>query len=797
MDAPRGSVEFEESNEIERRRRIYGPDVVPVPESVGRSGWASSTVRHPPRRAAELTLTLGVLAAVFAAMLPLLRVVRPSLWLLGAIVIVFAVLAAGFIARRYRLPTVAVSLIEVLIWVVFMMLVFLRATGLVWVIPTPETIRVLSGLLPAAAGEIADGAAPLDAGLPLSMLIVGGTGLMVIIIDYVVLTARMPLLAAMGLIAVWLIPPIAVPGDVDIIAFVLLAAAILFLIRSDISAREEPRRREYTRTAGVPAIAIGIAAISVVVTLVAVPMLTPPVARVGSAAIDGGSRIDTTLRLGEDLRRSREVEDLLVRTSAPSAQYLRYATVSRFEGEEWERDRVSTVDLDSDEAFGGVAVDDEIRLTEYVTTVEVVNLASFWVPVPYPAVAVRGLQGRWSAAPDNRTVRSDAGTIPGQSYEVVTTVPQPTREQIRDRSAGATDQPGETTGLPADIPPIVGDLAAQVTAETSNDYDALIALQTWFRSPEFSYSLDAPVEDDFAGSGAQVVGQFLEKREGYCIHFASAFALMARTLNMPSRIVEGYLPGRSTSDAVQRETVYSVSSHQRHAWPEVHFEGIGWIAFEPTPGLGVPTSYSPAASVPGVADEATPTAPAPSASSSLGTGRPPDDPDGGQSGGDVQATSVAVNPLPVLTLTLGILFALAIPALIRELRRRQMLTAARRGDAGAAWRTVQDVAIDLRIDVPASETARTFGTRLAQQHGAPAAEMRRLIGAIERTSYAPAGAHADAQGGAIADAAIAVRAEMLADVAGPRRLLVLLVPRSLIVQPGSHYATSGANARAR
>ena len=82
------------------------------------------------------------------------------------------------------------------------------------------------------------------------------------------------------------------------------------------------------------------------------------------------------------------------------------------------------MDLDSHEAFGGVAVDDEIRLTEYVTTVEVLDLASRRLPVPYPAVAVNGLRGRWSAAPYNRTVLSAAGTTQGQSYEVVTAVPR-------------------------------------------------------------------------------------------------------------------------------------------------------------------------------------------------------------------------------------------------------------------------------------------------------------------------------------------------------------------------------------
>ena len=126
-----------------------------------------------------------------------------------------------------------------------------------------------------------------------------------------------------------------------------------------------------------------------------------------------------------------------------------------------------------------------------------------------------------------------------------------------------------------------------------------------------------------------------------------------------------------------------------------------------------------------------------------------------------------------------------------------MLASARSGDAAAAWLAVQDAAIDLGIDVPASETPRTLGTRLVEQHGAPAAEMSLLISAIERASYAPGGKHAFWQGDAIADAATTVRAAMLASVDTPRRLLALLVPRSLIVRPGSVYAGSGATARAR
>ncbi|MET0861684.1 MAG: DUF3488 and transglutaminase-like domain-containing protein [Microbacterium sp.] len=752
---------------------------------------------RPGRRKADLSLTIGVLVAVFAALLPLMRVVRPSSWLLGSILLCVAVLAAGFLARRYRLPAIAVTLVEAAVWVIFMTFVFLRDTALLWLFPTPETVRSIPGLISAAGEEIAVGAAPLDASLALTLLIVGGTGLLAIIVDHVVLTARMPLLAAIGLIAVSLIPSIAVPGEVDVMAFVLLAAAILFLMRTETRSREAPLEREATRTAGVPATALGIGAVAVVVALVAAPLLPQPTVRAGAGSIGSGPGIDATLQLGDDLRRPREVEVLLVRSDAPTPPYLRATTLSQFDGAVWQPDNVRTVPLDGEVGLGGVPVGDDVRLAEYVTTVEVTNLASPWLPVSYPAVSVNGLRGEWSAVPYNRTVISQAATTQGQSYEVVSNVPRPTLEQIRATEAGGPDQRDGTTTVPEGLDPIVSELAAQVTAGTENDYDALVALQSWFRSSEFRYSLDAPVEDGFDGSGIDAVAEFLRQREGYCIHYASAFALMARTLNMPSRIVVGYLPGVANGDAVDRETVYSVTSGQLHAWPEIFFEGIGWVPFEPTNGLGVPTSYSPAAADTRPGADGAEATPLPSSSASLDPGLLPDDPTQRQDASQSGSSASTVNPVPALAIVLGILFALAIPALIRELRRRQMMSAARAGDAAAAWLAVQDIAIDLGIDVPASETPRILGTRLIQEHGAPHAEMSLLISSIERASYAPGGKHAFWQGDAMADAATAVRAQMLGFVELPRRILALLVPRSLIVRPGSVYAGSGTTARTR
>ena len=756
----------------------------------------AEATRSARGRGGERLLTISILAALLAALLPVVRVIDPGWWLIGALLLAAMILAAGYTARRYRLPAVAVTLIEAAVWAVFMTLVFLRDTALLWVIPTLDTFRAAPLLVESAMEEITVGAAPLEPTVSLAFIVVGAMGLLTIIVDHVVVTARMPLLASVGIVAVSLIPAIAAPSDVDVIGFVFLAITILFLIRSETRSREKPLEREAERTAGVPATALGIGAIAIVVAVVATPVLPQPGARAGTG-LGPGPGIDATLQLGDDLRRPQDAEVLRLRTNAPSVPYLRATTLSRFEGGVWSPDRAQTISLDADRAFGAVDAEDDVRVTDYSAKVDIINLDSPWAPVPYPAIDIDGLSaGLWGAVPYNHTVASTNSSTQGQSYEVAYAPARPSLEQVRAAAAVGAQVRDETTELPTDIPPVIGELALQMTAEATTDYDRLTALQRWFRGGDFKYSLDAPVEEGFDGSGAEAVARFLEVREGYCVHFASAFALMARTLHMPSRIVVGYLPGTPTTQSIDGQPVFSVYSSQLHAWPEVYFEGIGWIPFEPTSGLGVPTTFSSEATLPGQPidpdaatpqSSATPTAPGDQAQIDLEEQRQ------NAAGGDSEN---GLDPLPILGVVAAVIVLLSLPFLIRELRRRQQDAAARGGDAAAAWQSVQEAAIDVGIPVPASETPRAFARRLVEQHGAPASEMNTVVLAIERASYSRAGARSQWMGDAAADAAGSVRVALLASVPPSRRILALLAPRSLIIRPGSVYAGS-APVRAR
>src|SRR4051794_30628464 len=311
------------------------------------------------RRGAEMGLTVAVLATIVAALLPVLHVARPGAWLVGAVALAAFILAAGFVARRFHLPAIAVTLIEAAVWALFMTAVFVNSAALLWIIPTPETVRSVPAIVERAMEEISLGAAPLDGTRPLSFLIVGAVGVLTIIVDHVVVTARMPLLAAIGIVAVSLIPAVAVPRDADVPAFIYLAVAILALLRAETRSREQPLERAAERTAGVPATAIGIGAVAIIVAVVATPLLPAPSVRALSG-VGPGSGIDATLQLGDDLRRPAQVQVIRVWSNAPAAPYLRATTLSRFDGSVWQPDSERSVPLGIGQGFGSLSVQDGI-----------------------------------------------------------------------------------------------------------------------------------------------------------------------------------------------------------------------------------------------------------------------------------------------------------------------------------------------------------------------------------------------------------------------------------------------------
>jgi len=129
--------------------------------------------------------------------------------------------------------------------------------------------------------------------------------------------------------------------------------------------------------------------------------------------------------------------------------------------------------------------------------------------------------------------------------------------------------------LPADITQRTRQLALEITAKYDSAYDKAKAIERFLRN-NYKYN----VSYMRAPEGWEPVDWFLfEEKQGVCANFASAFVVLARSAGIPTRLASGFV----IEQKAEEQTVYA---NQSHAWPEVGFQDIGWIAFEPTPGYG-------------------------------------------------------------------------------------------------------------------------------------------------------------------------------------------------------------------
>jgi transglutaminase-like putative cysteine protease len=208
---------------------------------------------------------------------------------------------------------------------------------------------------------------------------------------------------------------------------------------------------------------------------------------------------------------------------------------------------------------------------------EPLDTAVLFVPGPGRPVAV-ALPPSWSFAtpwplligPDDElVVRSRLGSL---HYTVFTSpvAPDPTR---------TSDEPPPVElapylQLPADLPPRVSALGQKLTAGLVHPHEQALALVRYLQS---NYTYTTQLQ---GSTGHEPLDAFLfESKRGHCEYFASALAILLRTLGIPSRSVNGYLGGEWN----EYGHYLVVRQQHAHSWVEAYLPGVGWVAYDPTP----------------------------------------------------------------------------------------------------------------------------------------------------------------------------------------------------------------------
>lgn len=707
-----------------------------------------------------VSVSLTTVALAAASALPRLFVeskYRPAI--LGA-ALVTCVFAAAF--RALRLPTLAAPIVSgTLIGVVGSRFCFpdlVTSTN-----PLRLPFRAIGNAIALDWNQLSATKAPVLGKPGFALTAILGAWLITVLADILAFTLRSPLEA--------LVPPtvlvivgaiIATPGSRVVTATLLCATGAFHVCAVNVTAA---RRRPWSdgqapsvlpQLAKIGAITAAVAAFAAIV----VPATGLPTR---AAVIDW--RTESAKKLPNKVTSpmvslKRQLLDLPntvmftasavdTTTGLPVRTYWKLSTLTLFDGTNW----TSNASYRPVERTATVAQppNGSPDLAEQVT---IASLRSSWIPVAsqVQSVDLGALDDSISVGYDRRggSVLLGKQTTEGLAYTALST--RATIEAGQDRRLADPGWEAGDVDLPSDFPRSVSRLAIQIAAEApASDpslfsaaenlsaaarkrLQTLVALQTFFRT-QFVYSTEVP-----APSTQGDLERFVQTdRAGYCEQFSGAFAAMARSLGIPSRVVVGFSPGAQGADGR-----FTITGKNSHAWPEAYIDGVGWLAFEPTPGRGIPGAedYS------GVADQDASEGLAPSDLAVPSTTLAP----------TVTPIAPTVVPPPTAgtgtsttTRTVGTVLALGLLLLVVGLAGVALMRHRRRDPVERQWSRVLARLRRLGLRPEVDETERSFAQRasVALSPGA-AAQLADLVARLEARRFGPSDEWTDADTAAFA-----------------------------------------------
>jgi transglutaminase-like putative cysteine protease len=179
----------------------------------------------------------------------------------------------------------------------------------------------------------------------------------------------------------------------------------------------------------------------------------------------------------------------------------------------------------------------------------------------------------------------DGGSGP-YTVSALTQPPITARGQLgrAELQAAGTDYPEEVKALylqvaPGSIGTNARKLEDKIRAEAASSapFDLANQIVTELHSSTYTYVTDVRDLDCATVSTAEC---FATHKRGFCQYYAATMAVLLRDLGVPTRIVDGFLPG-----TVDRNGTETIPMSSAHTWVEVYFPGHGWVMFDPTGGL--------------------------------------------------------------------------------------------------------------------------------------------------------------------------------------------------------------------
>jgi len=731
-------------------------------------------------RQSQVPAAIGAAVLTALASVPLLLAHASLLKVAGAALIAACGASVSGLRPLRALAGLATYLSALLL---YLNVLHAQAQSFLAIVPTPASMHRLAVLV--QAGTSAAQYQPPVTGRPGVLLVAAGSiGLAAVVVDFLAVRLHRPAIAGLPLLVVYMAPiatTARVGGLGGAIAFLLAAAGYLALLSSDGRYRlrgwgrvvtvwhysGEDERLGGADTGALAATGRRIGLAAVCAALVA-PLLLPGLTLhqlFGGQSTGGGRQVavglpDPVAQLHGLLTMSTPKPVLSYRSTAGSSEnYLQvYVLNYNAAAGDW-----SLIQPTAGPPAAGSALLPAPGLsansTPWATISTQVTIprsagyswAIHFLPVPYWPVRL-AVPGDWHEALGTLMIYSGGSVGTPLQYTVISGQIEPTSADLTAAQHVPSAIKRAYLGYLGSKSPVgrrLQRIAVSVTASRHTQFGKAVALERWFLSSRFGYSLQSSLPDTPEGLLA-----FLTKhRQGYCQQFAFAMAVLARMIGIPSRVAIGYTAGRQ-----QQNGSWLVTTADAHAWPELYFTGIGWLRFEPTPGgnggqdTAVEPAYVSAAAARGGTTKGgtgpggSKTLPAPRQTPSLN--------------GHVRQVTPGGGPLPssarrhVIDVPVGwiVLAVLAVGAAARGARilTRRRRWAAASSDAALARAAWQELCADLEdygMPCKVSESPRAVAMRIRgiSGMGEPARQAAaRVAMVVEYARYAPAPVSASA-----------------------------------------------------
>ena len=727
---------------------------------------------------------IAVTISVMLACLTVTPLTQDSGFLGLSWVLITAIGATSLGLRRLRLANGVVLSTQVAI-----LLFYSLALSFTLISPTSDLgtpwFEHYTSLWGAGIEHMRTQASPMEPDDGVKLIFVTVIGMIMILTDLLVSGVGRPAWAIAPPATLFLVPALGLSTDTGVISFCFIAIGYLAILIAEGLNTTARWTRGLSRDSAegfgtaMPVVwrAAGYLAVpAIVATIVlgfALPTLSLPGLGFGTGPGGNGplQLTDPTLDLRRNLNQPEDRDVIQYQTTDPDGVYLRLASLPQLNANGWGSVQIRLNSGQSLPAIPGRSSESGERTT---TTIQVLDFSSQYLPLPY-APRTYDARGDWRFDANSLiVVNADkrAQDLRRLTYTVESVDIEPNSSELNDAVAGTPADAAVTAVIPSDLPDSLVQLANRVTADADTPAAKAAAIQAYLRDDQFTYSTEP-----LPGSGYEALQNFLlGDRRGYCEQFASAMAMMARVIGIPSRVSVGFLPGE------RDEAGWKVSIRDMHAWPELYFANYGWVRFEPTPASVTGTAPSwtvqdadssesdPSAdpSSEATADEVSPgTAP------SVAPSEQPNVPGQGANAGWGRTLIGAGIALVLLAI-------LAAPATIRVRRRSGRLSGEGPAEeqVEAAWAEIRDTVWDYGGSWPEG-SPRAIGDEMAHRLDEEESEsMSRVATLVERSRYA----HSFDDGGSM-DELPAMTSEIRRGVAAPvdlrRRVAALLLPRSL------------------